>query len=67
MFFSVILAAGSLRLTIIFLEMKEVIAVSKKEGSSGPLILKIRFFVARVDKPGKLFSFASTRNKLLLV
>lgn len=43
MFLSAILAAGSLRLTIIPIEMKEVNLGSNKEGSSGRLILKWDF------------------------
>lgn len=38
MFFSVILAAGSLRLIIDIIKTNEVISVSKIEGFSGPLI-----------------------------
>lgn len=43
MFFSAILAAGSLRLAVIPIEMKEVNLGSKKEGSSGPFILQMGF------------------------
>lgn len=43
MFLGAILAAGSLRLAIIPIEMKEVNLGSNKEGSSGCLILKWYF------------------------
>lgn len=66
MFFIVSLAAGSLRLTIIPTEIKEVNLVSKKEGSSGRLILKMRFLF-QGGKLSSLFSLVYSRNELLLV
>lgn len=66
MFFIVSLAAGSLRLTIIPTEIKEVNLVSKKEGSSGRLILKMQFLF-QGGKLSSLFSLVYSRNELLLV